>query len=904
MAEASVPQRKKQRKVLIKMITNKPKSIGQAIIDGDLKFKPWLTTFSPEIFEVSFSNVIKGRGHEMYLDPEKFYENTQMTKRMKDVLQLCLLRTASLNNKGTIYLATSFGGGKSHLLTLLYHTFKSKEIIDQQYLADINLKEVPDVNVVAIDGHDLTYPIREDKTLSKYLKETKEETLKTLEAEGRPILFLIDELVVHLAKQSDKKQRNEMANIHTLMMAVNSSSNCVMVITNPSGSKVYGKEVETLDSHITKTRQTETAQNVSSLLSRVTQPIVPVEKDDFVGILRKRLIEHIDKKTAEKVEAHLEVKFQGMIFKDFYPFHPMLIDVLYDRVSLFPDFQKTRDVLKIIALAIKGLINHKESANFYVLSPSDFYFDDPDLWAILTDEKVFGHNLEQAVTQDVIDAALEADKNTVFGIFGRIASAVFMYSLHTEASKQGVTPDTVFKCLTDAQTERDVETMLYNFYEKFSTFMWLESSRYLFKAKQNVPHLVNIREQRISRTLIKNYIEKDLYEIVFGKASDGYCTFYQPDAYTPTNNRLNITVPFYWDNIQEIISTRLSITAPNKNTNLILIPDQTIARTVEGFAKRTIAAEQVQKMVREDKSQLEEAKRIRIDAELRALAQFKGMYTNLNYLKGNDPRPIAIDLTKDQAISDVIITSCKANQKVVDLENIDPKGYLETLLGIRKEVQVRRLFPDVDTRTDIPFASRDELRKIIGQGVREGVIGLLQGNLPADEEFTGRERVLLRPREETINVNDGDTVLTIEYAGKIIKLIEEARRGIIIEGPPIQEFLCTICGDKFPTQEDLNEHIAIEHAEEPVEEKDTFVADAEDIHRLLSDKWYEIITDETIKVRVTLQFNGSITGIITAKTRSEISSILNLTDGISKASEILGEVKITATIYKTKRGTN
>jgi len=901
VAEASVPQRKKQRKVLIKMSANKPKSIGQAVIDGDLKFKPWLTTFSPEIFEVSFSNVIKGRGHEMYLDHEKFYENTQMTKRMKDVLQMCLLRTASLNNKGTIYLATSFGGGKSHLLTLLYHTFKSKEIIDQQYLANINLKEVPDVNVVAIDGHNLTYPIRRDKALSKYLKETKEETLQTLEAEGRPIIFLIDELVVHLAKQNDKKQRNEMANIHTLMMAVNSTSDCVMVITNPSGSKVYGKEVETLDSHITKTRQTETAQNVSSLLSRVTQPIVPVEKEDFVAILRKRLIEHIDKETAEKVEAYLEGKFQGLIFKDFYPFHPMLIDVLYDRVSLFPDFQKTRDVLKIIALALKGLINFKENADFYVLSPSDFFFDDPDLRAILTDEKVFGHNLEQAVTQDVIDAAYEAGENEVFGIYGRIASAVFMYSLHTEASKQGVTPDTVFKCLTDAQTEKDVATMMYNFYEKFSTFMWIESSRYLFKSKQNVPHLVNIREQRISRTLIKNYIEKELYTMVFGTASDGYCTFYQVGDYTPTPNRLNIIVPFYWDNTQEIISTHLSITAHNKNTILILMPDQTIVRTVEGFAKRAIAAQQVQKMVREDKAQLNEAKRIRTDAEARALAQFKGMYAHLNYLKGNDLRPIAIDLTKEQAISDVIIASCKASQKVVDLENIDPKGYLETLLGIRKEVQVRKLFPDVDTRTDIPFASRNELRTIIGQGVREGVIGLLKGSLPANEDFTGRERVLLRPREETINVNDGDTVLTIEYAGKIIKLIEEAKRGII--GPtPIQEFLCTICGDRFSTQEDLNEHIEIEHAEEPIEEKDTFVADADDIHRMLSDKWYEIITDETINVRVTMQFNGSITGIITAKTRSEVSSILNLTDGISKASEILGEVKITTTIYKTQRG--
>ncbi|GAG32526.1 unnamed protein product, partial [marine sediment metagenome] len=198
----------------------------------------------------------------------------------------------------------------------------------------------------------------------------------------------------------------------------------------------------------------------------------------------------------------------------------------------------------------------------------------------------------------------------------------------------------------------------------------------------------------------------------------------------------------------------------------------------------------------------------------------------------------------------------------------------------------------------------NELRTIIGQGVYEGVIGLLQGSLPANQEFTGRERVFLRPSEQNINVNDGDTVLTIEYAEEIRNLIRIAREKDNDDNgpPPLPEYPCPICEEVFSTQEALNEHIQREHAEEPIEEKEIFVADAGDIHRLLSDRWFAILLDETINVRVTLQFNGSINGILTAKTRSEISSILNLTDGISKASEILGEVKITATIYKSQRG--
>ena len=892
-------QRKEQRKVLIKMSSSKLKSIGQAIIDGDLKFKPWLTKFSPEIFEVSFSNIIAGRGHDTYLNPEKFYENTQMTQRMRDVLLWCLARTASLNDKGTIYLATGFGGGKSHLLTLLYHTFKSREIIDHQYLAELSLNEIQDVKIVAIDGHNLTYPMSENNDLKDYILPTKELTLKAIEGEGRPIVFLIDELVVYLAKQNHEKQSSEMANLHTLMMAINSSRNSVMVITNPKGAQVYGKEVETLDALVAKTRQQDTAQHLSTLLGRVTQPIVPVQKEDFISIMRKRLVEYINTETAKEVETYLNEKI-NMDFTGFYPFHPLLIDVFYDRISLFPDFQKTRDFLRVVALAIKGLINNMESAKFYVISPSDFLFDDADLRDILTNEKVFGSNLEQAVTQDVVKAARGADEGNIFDTYGRINSAVFMYSLHTETSKRGVTADTVFKCLTDARTVNDVEKYLSNFYNNYSTFMWDEESRYLFKSKQNVPNLINIRSERINTTLIRNHIKKTLYKDVFGDASTSYCTFYQPENYTPTPNRLNIVVPFYWDIIEDITSIRLSINAPKKNTNIVLIPDTNMASNVEFITRKIIATKQVQKIVKDDKAQFNETKRIHEEASARALAQFKGMYTEMRYLWGTDIKRIPLDPIKDQMINDVVIKCLKGAQKVVDIEYVDPKGYLETLLSRRESEQVRRLFPNIEDMATIPFASKNQLKTIIGNGVYEGVIGLLRGNLPPNDVFTGRETVILRPLRQDVIVNDGDTVLTFDYAEKIIRDIAKARGEDEPGGLPPPLFTCSECGRDFPTEKDLQQHIREKHVGDKEEEVETFVSDAGDLNRLLSDRWWPIVTDADIKVRIILQFSGAVRGTITAQNREEVSSLMDLTDGISKAKDRLNDVEFTITIYKTK----
>ena len=131
------------------------KTISEAVREGSLVFKPWLKSFSPERFEVDFSNVVSGRVNPDYLDPVKFFELTYITQRMKDVLESTLVRTVGLNDRGIVYLATGFGGGKSHLLTLLYHVFRSRKVPSEYILREIDLDEVPNVKVVTIDGKNL-----------------------------------------------------------------------------------------------------------------------------------------------------------------------------------------------------------------------------------------------------------------------------------------------------------------------------------------------------------------------------------------------------------------------------------------------------------------------------------------------------------------------------------------------------------------------------------------------------------------------------------------------------------------------------------------------------------------------------------------------------------------------------
>jgi hypothetical protein len=233
------------------------KTIKEAVRDGSLIFKPWLTQFSPERFEIDFSNVAAGRGNSDYLDPATFFELTYMTQRMKDVLQLSLARSAGLNDKAILYLATGFGGGKSHLLTLLYHVFKSRKVPLEGLLREIELDGVPSVKVVTVDGKNMAYPMTSDTDFGVYLKGTMESTIKAIEAKGKPVVFLIDELVIYLAKLDDTRREEEMAHLQTFISAVKATHTSLLMITNPSGTPVYGKTAENLENFIIQPRRDE-----------------------------------------------------------------------------------------------------------------------------------------------------------------------------------------------------------------------------------------------------------------------------------------------------------------------------------------------------------------------------------------------------------------------------------------------------------------------------------------------------------------------------------------------------------------------------------------------------------------------------------------------------------------------
>src|SRR5579862_8229136 len=78
-------------------------------------------------FAVHLDHIRENRAPKDYVDPERFFDRTYLTANLLDLAAQTLRRLSGSNvETSAVYnMATQFGGGKTHALTLLYHLAKA-----------------------------------------------------------------------------------------------------------------------------------------------------------------------------------------------------------------------------------------------------------------------------------------------------------------------------------------------------------------------------------------------------------------------------------------------------------------------------------------------------------------------------------------------------------------------------------------------------------------------------------------------------------------------------------------------------------------------------------------------------------------------------------------------------------
>ena len=117
-------------------------------------------------------------------------------------------------------------------------------------------------------------------------------------------------------------------------------------------------------------------RSVASVVARDAVQIIPVHGTEIASVLAKRLFESIDRKAAEETaDAYMEMYrrnsealpdaassdgFRERMIAN-YPFHPTLVDFLNQKLAVAENFQGTRGVLRVLALAVRSLWEKKHA---------------------------------------------------------------------------------------------------------------------------------------------------------------------------------------------------------------------------------------------------------------------------------------------------------------------------------------------------------------------------------------------------------------------------------------------------------------------------------------------------------------------------------------------------------------
>ncbi len=520
---------------------------------------------SEAIFAADLGDVFHGKAPLEYQDGSIFFQKTYLTQGLKNLLENVFSRLSGRKGDPVIQLQTPFGGGKTHALLTLYHAIKHKREISHLSIAN-GLPEIKKAKVAvfvgthadAVSGKTPWGEIASQLGQFEIIKEHdqkriapgKEKFRQVLEASG-PTLILIDEILEYIVKANRAEkvekitQGQTLAFLQEISELIASSKDCCLVITLPASIlERYDEEAE------------RSLQQLQKISGRIEAVYTPVEGVELYEVIRKRLFENYgDEKIRKNVAQEYfnlyqslgsdvpsevkEIEYRDKIEKA-YPFHPELIDVLYERWGSFPTFQRTRGVLRLLAEVVADLYGKK------IVSPLiQSSLINLEHQAIRREFiKHIGNEYDSVIASDIVAKAPKIDKDMgseyeKYGIARGIATSVFINSFSAGPSKETTLPRIRVALLREGIPV----TIVGDAIAKLEEELWYfhsEKKQYAFRNQPNLNRVILDREETITEEKIREEL-KDFIQKCAGKALEVYL-WPESTADVPDNKNFKLVI--------------------------------------------------------------------------------------------------------------------------------------------------------------------------------------------------------------------------------------------------------------------------------------------------------------------------------------------------------------------------
>jgi len=502
----------------------------------------------------------------VYRDAYSFFRVTHFTSGFKRLLEDVLGRLSGKEGDRVLQLRSPFGGGKSHTLAGLYYAAKERQAMTKVYLEAKELPEPGKVNIAVFDGekfdavHGMDINGKKIKTLWGWLALQlgnfdliKEHDEKRISPGGQLIqkilgdklnLILLDEVLKYVERGLGERigdsnlGRQSLEFIHSLSSEVaNSKKSCLVYSLQASARESYGN--------------VELLSMLDHLTARVDAKREPVVGDEIFFILRKRFFEKIDndapnqvaesytqavRKTrlsyAQEQGERLQIEEETLKLRErfemAYPFHPALIDVMKEKWASIPDFQRTRGLLRFLAVVVRTL--KKKDISSPIISPGEIPLDDPDVRSAFFTEVGQREHFQAVLEADfiganakvkAIDRGLIKENPNLSGINPamQVAITVLLNSFGGQIQRVGAEGETYSPGMTEMEIMQAVssplldsitiKTILKELRDQ-CFYIHYDGTRYSFKTVRNLNKTIEDEAQNVTVTEIDSFLKSEL----------------------------------------------------------------------------------------------------------------------------------------------------------------------------------------------------------------------------------------------------------------------------------------------------------------------------------------------------------------------------------------------------------
>jgi hypothetical protein len=523
-------------------------------------------------FAVHLDQVRDGRAPSVYQDARHFFERTYLTKNLTTLGAEVIRRLSGIQTEtsAVFNFITQFGGGKTHALTLLYHLARGgQRMVDlpgvQTLLARAGVSTIPQAAVAVFVGTEfdttrgrggsdgtpirktpwgeIAYQLRGEEGLALVAEHEQQmiapagDVICEMLPTDRPCLILMDELLTYASRNRKLGMADQLYHfVQSLSETVRGSHQAVLAISIPKSLMEMTPEDETDYDRLEK------------LINRLGKAVILSAEHEISEIIRRRMFEwdmqHVGQggqvvlpgdalKTCNEY-ANWVLTYRQFLpnwfpvdhaketFSAAYPFHPTVLSVFERKWQGLPKFQRTRGVLRMLALWVSHAYQHGYTGAHRdpLIDLGMAPLEDPTFRAAVF-EQIGESKLEVSVTTDICGSnnahAIRLDSEAVDTIrkgrlHRKVAATIFFESNGGQARGYATLPEVRLGVAAPDLDLTNVETVLDCLAPPDGTCYYLhtEKNRYWFSIK---PTLTRILADRKASILPERILER-LEEVI------------------------------------------------------------------------------------------------------------------------------------------------------------------------------------------------------------------------------------------------------------------------------------------------------------------------------------------------------------------------------------------------------